>query len=107
VFHRRITFAFVAHSSYIATPKRKKASAKDAPQPLSVQKGKPVDTGIERVPAQQEDDAESSSSSEAASERRDPDFAPEHGYTPLVEEAPAATSRTYSLSFVIIAHILL
>jgi hypothetical protein len=61
------------------------------------------------VPAQEDDDAKSSSSSEAASEGndKDPDFAPEHGYTPLVEEAPAATSRTYSLSFVIIAHILL
>ena len=76
---------------------------KDAPQPLSVQKGKPVDTGIERVSAQEEDDAESSLSSEEGTARNnddDPDFAPEHGYTPLVEEAPGATSRTYSLSFV-------
>jgi hypothetical protein len=78
---------------------------KDAPHPLSVQKGKAVDMEIDTgMPAPIDEDAESSSSSE---EGKDPDFAPEDGYTPLVEEAPAATSRTYSLSFVIIAHILL
>jgi hypothetical protein len=84
---------------------------KDAPQPLSVQKGKAVDMEVDTgTPAPTDEDAESSSSSEEGTARdddKDPDFAPEHGYTPLVEEAPAVTSRTYSLSFLIIAHILL
>jgi hypothetical protein len=96
VFHRRISLILVAYSSYIATPKRKKRTANDAPQPLSVQKGKPGDMEID-VPAQTDDDGESSLSSDEETERDkdDPDFVPEHGHTRLVEEGPAATSRTY------------
>jgi hypothetical protein len=44
--------------------------------------------------AQPNDDAESSSE-EAERDDDDPDFAPEHGYTAIVEEAPAVTSRMY------------
>ena len=80
---------------------------KDAPHPLSVQKGKPADMEVDiRMPVRDED-TESSSSSEEGTARDDdddPDFAPEDGYTPLVEEAPAATSSTCTHSlFAIIA----